>query len=156
MQVNTGQWYARWFLWSCRVLDRWRMDLGDRESRALRKGTNLCGFFRTLLWGVLVSASSLALWIYTAWAILVLPFVVFNIATVAMTVVMMLVISAAIVAVVATVVAAPDIIRWTGAHMGNLVRTDDTRPPGFASICWSYISGIKQRFCPTITFKDTN
>jgi len=156
MQVNTDQWYARWFLWSCRVLDRWHMDDGDREYRARMRGTNLCGFFRTLLWGVLISASSLAVWIYAATTILVLPFVVFNITTVATTVAMTVAIFTAVVALLTALVAAPDIARWAGERVGNLARTDTTQPPGFAGICWSYIKGIKQRFCPTITFKDTN
>ena len=72
MQINTDYWYAKWFMWSCRVLDQWLG--GNREMRAIYQGTNLCWFFRTLLWGGLVSAWSISVWAYMAFVVVVLPF----------------------------------------------------------------------------------
>lgn len=156
MQINTDQWYARWFLWSCRVLDRWRN--GNREFEARFRGTNLCQFFRTLVWASLVSAWSIGLWAYIAFVLLVLPFLLFNVTTVAMAVGIIAVAAlVGIATVVIVLVSTPEVLRWAGNRLSEAkdrMEPEPNRPPSFLGVCWAYAVGIKQRFCPTITFKE--
>jgi len=157
MQANTNQWYVRWFIWSCRVLDRFNpadYHADMRERRALEEGTNLCTFFRTLLWGLLVSAYNLLAYAALVYAVLILPFQLFNLSAIAA--VFMVIFSVVVVATAFTVgisavpYAAGKIVR----HVAK--RRQDDGPPGFLKVCWRYLVGIKQRFCPMITFVQEN
>jgi hypothetical protein len=156
MQINTDQWYAKWFLWSCRVLDQWRD--GSREMRALYRGTDLCRFFRTLLWGALVSAWSISVWAYMAFVVLVLPFKLFNITTVAMTIATALGVLLALFLLLTVLIGTPEAVRWAKERIAERAERaiDADRQPGFMGICWAYVVGIKRRFCPTITFKEND
>jgi hypothetical protein len=156
MQANFNQWYVQWFIWSCRAMDRWGTDR-NRESNARRNGTNLCQFFRILLWGAMISTWSIALWAYMAFVVLVLPFILFNVTSIAMIAAIVVAAAAAIIGLLFALFAIPDAARWVGSRMSRITDVNDRdQPLGFFQVCWQYIAGIKKRFCPTITFKETD
>jgi len=156
MQLNSDQLYVKWFLWNCNVLDRFiDPDLaGDSARRAMRHGTTLCGFFHRLFWGTLVSALSVFVWMYPMFTLFVLPFLLFNITTVAMTVGFAVTVLAATVLLAAAVVMTPTALRWLATRRRLDEAPETEAPPSFGQVTWSYVKGIKQRVCPRITFKE--
>ena len=158
MQVNSDQWYVKWFLWNCNILDRWLNPgyASRRVERAMNKGTDLCTFFRTILLGTLVVLLNLAVWAWVAFVMLVMPFLLFNVTTVAMTVGLFVVLFAAAMLVATAVVGAPEAIRWVARKTSSAVKKAPQRAPTFLQVFGRYLIGVKQRFCPTITIKDNN
>ena len=149
MQAQLNQWYVRWFLWNCKVMD---MFLGRRNANRYSQGTNLCHFFRTLMLGSLVTVLSVAVWAYMLITMLVMPFVLFNFVSVAVTVGVVVTMFAVIVGVVAVIAVAPAVIAGAAARVNNKVKDTAQSPPGLARVAWAYVMGIKNRFCPTIKF----
>lgn len=158
MQVNSDQWYVRWFLWNCRIVDKW-INLhrpSQRVERAMSQGTNLCTFFRTILLGTLVALLSLAVWAWVAFVLLVAPFLLFNMTTVAMSVALFVAVLVAAMLLAAAVVGAPDAIRWVARKTSNAVKDAPQHAPTFLQVFGRYLVGVKQRFCPTITIREKN
>jgi len=155
MQVNSDQWYVRWFLWNCQIMDRFlNHDRHQtRAERALRRGTDLCTFFRTILVGSLIVLLSLSLYLYILGVFFVAPFLLFNITTVAMTVGFVVAVVAGAFALVVVVMGTPEAVKWAARKTRSAVEAAPHKAPSFLQVCYRYILGIKQRFCPTITIR---
>ena len=155
MQVNSNQWYVRWFLWNCQIMDQFlNHDRHQtRAERALRRGTDLCTFFRTILVGSLIVLANLGLWLYVLGVFFVVPFLLFNITTVAMTIGFVIGIIVAAFAVVVVVIGTPEALKWAAAKTRSAVEAAPDATPSFLQVCYRYLVGIKQRFCPTITIR---
>ena len=137
-------------------MDRWRPSR-DREYMALLLGTNLCQFFRTLLWGAMIGAWSIALWAYMAFVALVLPFLLFNVTSIAMHIAIVFGMTSAFISIIVALFMIPNAASWIRTRISNITTNENPdRPPGFLRVCWRYIVGIKNRFCPTITFKEND
>ncbi len=158
MQVNSEQWYVRWFLWNCRIMDRFlNWDRHQtRAQRAVERGTDLCTFFRTILLGTLITLLNLSLWIYIVGVFFVVPFLLFNITTLAMTIGFAVAVIAGALAVVVVVVATPEAVKWAARKTRAAVEAAPEKAPTFLQVCYQYLVGIKQRFCPTITIRSKN
>jgi hypothetical protein len=156
VQVNSSQWYVRWFLWNCMVLDRWWNSeyVPMRARRAMEHGTDLCTFFRTILLGTVVAALNLGIWLYMVGVFLVAPFLLFNVTTVAMSVAVVLGIVAAIFALATAVVFAVSATQWLGRKARVAAHDAPSAAPSFLQVFGRYLVGIKQRFCPTITIQE--
>ncbi len=158
MQLNSDQWYVKWFLWNCRILDQW-LNPGHasrRVERAMNKGTDLCTFFRTILLGTVVALLNLAVWAWVVFVLLVAPFLLFNVTTVAMSLVFIVGVLVASGSVATAVMGAPAAIRWVARKTSSAVKEAPQRAPTFLQVFGRYLKGVKQRFCPTITIKDNN
>lgn len=155
MQVNSEQLYVRWFLWNCRIMDRFlNWDRHQtRAQRALDRGTDLCTFFRTILLGTVITLLNLALWLYILGVLFVAPFLLFNITTVAMTMGLAVAVIAGAIAVSVVVVGTPEAVKWAARKTRAAVEAAPDKSPGFLQVCYQYLVGIKQRFCPTITIR---
>jgi len=155
MQVISDQWYVRWFLWNCQIMDRFlNHDRHQtRAERALRRGTDLCTFFRTILVGSLITLLSLSLYLYILGVFFVAPFLLFNITTVAMTVGFVVAVVAGAFALVVVVMGTPEAVKWAARKTRSAVEAAPHKAPSFLQVCYRYILGIKQRFCPTITIR---
>lgn len=155
MQVISDQWYVRWFLWNCQIMDRFlNHDRHQtRAERALRRGTDLCTFFRTILVGSLIVLLSLSLYLYILGVFFVAPFLLFNITTVAMTVGFVVAVVAGAFALVVVVMGTPEAVKWAARKTRSAVEAASHKAPSFLQVCYRYILGIKQRFCPTITIR---
>jgi hypothetical protein len=149
MKAEINQWYVKWFLWNCRVLDQFT---GKRRTEQYTQGTNLCHFFRTLLLGSMVAVLSVGLWAYLLISIFVMPFVLFNFVSVAISVGVAITLLAAAVALVLLGTVAPSAVAHAYKKITNSVKPDSDKPPGITQVAWAYIMGIKNRFCPTIRF----
>jgi hypothetical protein len=125
-----------------------------REKQAMSRGTDLCTFFRTILLGTLVALVNLAVWAWVVFVLLVSPFLLFNVTTLAMNVGIACGIIAAPVLLVLAVMAAPDAVGWVAQKTRQAVRDAPQRAPTFLQVFGRYLIGVKQRFCPTITIKD--
>jgi hypothetical protein len=155
MQVNSDQWYVRWFLWNCRIMGQFLNSdrPHTRADRALRRGTDLCTFFRTILVGSLIVLANLGLWLYVLGVFFVAPFLLFNITTVAMTIGFVVAVIAGAFALVVVVIATPEAAKWAARKTRSAVAAAPDATPGFLQVCYRYLVGIKQRFCPTITIR---
>ena len=158
MQVNSEQWYVRWFLWNCRIMDQFLNSDRPytRAHRALERGTDLCTFFRTILLGTVIALLNLGLWLYILGVLFVAPFLLFNITTVAMTMGLAVAVIAGALVVVAVVVGTPKAVKWAARKTRAAVDSAPEKAPGFLQVCYQYLVGIKQRFCPTITIRSKN
>jgi len=155
MQVDSDQWYVRWFLWNCRIMDQFLNSdrPHTRANQALRRGTDLCTFFRTILLGSVIVLANLGLWLYVLGVFFVVPFLLFNITTVAMTIGFVIGIIAAAFAVVVVVIGTPEALKWAARKTRSAVEAVPDATPTFLQVCYRYLVGIKQRFCPTITIR---
>lgn len=155
MQVNSDQWYVRWFLWNCQIMDQFlNHDRHQtRAERALRRGTDLCTFFRTILVGSLIVLANLGLWLYVFCVFFVAPFLLFNITTVAMTVGFVVAVVAGAFTLVVVVMSTPEAVKWAARKTRSAVEAAPEKAPTFLQVCYHYLVGIKQRFCPTITIR---
>lgn len=152
MQANQNQWYVKWFTWNCRVLDRfWQLDR-SREFK-YERGTNLCHFFQTLMWGTIVQVLSVAIWAYVIFTVFVLPWMLFSVSGVLWTVLSFLTVIAAIVAVVAGTVGALQSKEWIHRKWETFSEVKSDQPPKFYQVMWQYVVSVKQKFCPTIQFR---
>lgn len=124
-----------------------------RADRALERGTDLCTFFRTILVGSLITLLNLGLWLYIAGVFFVAPFLLFNITTVAMTLGFLVTVVTCAFALVVAVVATPGAVKWVAGKTRSVVEAAPDATPGFLQVCYRYLVGIKQRFCPTITIR---
>lgn len=151
MIAETNQWYVVWFRWCCRVLDK-AFPPGEADTRAwkYRRSTNLCHFFRTLLFGTVVAMLGAGLWLYGAFVIVVLPFMLFDMTDIAMVIATIVGIVAALVGIIALIVSAPKGAKW----VAGVVKGDPSKPPGFTRVAVTYAQGVKNRFCPTISFRE--
>ena len=158
MRVNRHQWYVRWFLWNCTLMDQFlNRDLPHtRANRAMSRGTDLCTFFRTILVGTLIALINAGFWLYLVGVFFVAPFLLFNITTVAMSVGLIVGILVAAVAVVAVVVAAPEAVKWARRKATPALNKAPDQAPTFLQVAWRYVVSVKQRFCPTITIQEKN
>jgi len=149
MQAQLNQWYVRWFLWNCKVMDTF---LGRHNVDRYTQGTNLCHFFRTLMLGSVVTVMSVAVWLYMLITLVVMPFVLFNFVSVAITVGVAVMMFVVVVTCVAVILVAPGAVRAAYNKITNTVKTPSDKPPGIMQVVWAYVVGIKNRFCPTIKF----
>ena len=149
MKAQINQWYVRWFLWNCGVLDKFT---GKSRADQYAQGTNLCHFFRTILLGSMVTLLSVGLWVYLLITMFVMPFVLFNFVSVAITVGGIVTILAAAAAVVLLSTVVPSAVMSAYNKFTNKQKPPSDKPPGIAQVAWAYVMGIKNRFCPTIRF----
>lgn len=149
MKAQINQWYVRWFLWNCGVLDQFT---GKRRAVQYAQGTNLCHFFRTMLLGSMVTMLSLGAWAYLLITMFVMPFVLFNFVSVAIAVggVVTMFAAALLVALLCTV--APGAVSKAYNKLMHRHKPPSDKPPGIAQVIWAYVQGVKNRFCPTIRF----
>jgi hypothetical protein len=149
IQAKINQWYVRWFLWNCKVLDVF-WDL--KRTQKCAQGTNLCDFFRTIMWGSVVAVLSVAVWAYLLITIFVMPFVLFNFVSVAISVGILVALFAAALLVALMCTVLPDAVRAGYRKLTNTPAAAPNKPPGITHIVWTYLQGVKNRFCPTIRF----
>ncbi len=122
----------------------------------MSRGTNLCTFFRTILLGTVVVLLNLAVWAWVAFVMLVAPFLLFNVTTVAMSLAFIVGVVVAAALGATAILGAPDAIRWVARKTSSAVKEAPERAPTFLQVFGRYLMGVKQRFCPTITIKDNN
>lgn len=156
MELNPRLWYVQWFFWSCRVLQRFcstRSSAFFHREYRYRNGTNLCHFFRTLLWGTLIFLGVIGLYAYAIFAFLVLPFMLFSylsVLTVVGVIVGVLALTACVIAIVHLVV---KMGTWLVKRHPKPSRPSDQ--PRFAKVVRSYWTAIHDRICPLIKFRGT-
>lgn len=156
MNCETNQWYVRWFRWSCQVLDRSLPKIEYERTDRYSRGTNLCHFFQTIWWGTLLAVISASMWIYVLAVTLWLPLYLFPLSSVMTTVGLTVIVVAAFVALLCAIVCFPDAVQFLRRRAQSATKQIDGSPPSFVQVCVTYVKSIKQRFCPTITFKDNN
>ena len=154
MEARSDQWYVGWFRWSCRVLDRFVRLRYTREYR-YEHGTNLCHYFRTLAYGTAIAAGSLALWAWTIYVVLIMPFTMFPLAGLLSTVGLALAAAAGVFGLMVGVLMVASATEKAPEAFMRIRGRVAERSPGFAGVVWTYLVGIKRRFCPTITFSRT-
>lgn len=154
MNLSANRWYVAWFFWSCRALDNFCGGWDDRNSKYAAKGTNLCHFFRTLMWGSLIFTSVFALYIWVVFVVLVLPFILFKFASVGGA---LLVVTGIILGAITFLAALIGIFQG-GILVTETIKTRNAnlqqKEPSFLSLVIAYIVATKKKFCPTIQFKD--
>jgi hypothetical protein len=149
MQAQINQWYVRWFLWNCEVLDKF---WDKNRTRKYAQGTNLCDFFRTILLGTLITMLSLAIWAYMIITVFVMPFVLFNFVSVAVTVGVWLAAVMALFLLVIVLTTVPTVVLDAYDRFTHTIKAPSDKPPSLTQVTWVYLKGIKNRFCPTIRF----
>lgn len=156
MKANINQWYVQWFFWNCRALDNFTNREFRHQTREEKysTGINLCEFFRVLLFGTLVAVASVATVIHALFVVLVLPFLLFDAVSVLVTVgigISFIVFGSGFLALLFS---APIVAEWVRDRITSLTPDTSSERPGFFRVVWQYLVGIKQKFCPIITFKE--
>jgi hypothetical protein len=162
MDLAQHRWFVRWFFWCCRVEDRFcsskrRLDRGYSRTERYFDGTNLCHFFRTLLFGSLIFGLTVALYAYLFFVVVILPLLLFRTVAVATIVLVILGILAGAAGFVAILVfGVPWVVQWLnrwGTRWAQANPRPDNQEPGFFRLAYGYYRGLKQQICPLIAFK---
>jgi|ERR1035437_3554979 hypothetical protein len=167
MALNPDAWFVKWFFWSCHMIDHFWLTQSGRfyHSRAekYKNGTNLCHFFRTLLWGSLMAAAVAGLYLYGIFVIFILPFILFQAYSIFEIIGIVLAIAAGFVFFVGIIVGFVYVVRktverirdWRDANCDKSI--EKIKPKlGFVFLAMEYIRAAKQRICPLITFGGTD
>jgi hypothetical protein len=158
MLIDQRTWYARWFQWNCRVLDRawpnrWH---DDRESR-YQGGTNLCHFMRTIMLGSLAAVISVVAMLAPIAALIVIPWLLYGLLPVASAWIGVITALAALVALTWLLAEAMPkafaAAKARAADAGDRAWSRIEAAPGFFGLIVRWLVAIKQRACPTIRFK---
>lgn len=156
MIAHENQWYVGWFRWSCRVLDKALPQFDYRRTTRYAKGTNLCHFFRTLMWGTGLALFCGGTWIYLLYVVLIQPWILFpalSVATVAGGIIALVTAVFILMAALFWIIeGGKRLIDWLDGHKWN----PGEEKAGFGRVVGTYAKGLKDRFCPTISFKETN
>ena len=161
MNVTKNVWYARWFRYNCLVIDRFlhnNVDYSDGEVSSprlyrYRNGTDLCQFMRTLVFGTLATLATIV-WYGLVVATVISPFYLMG--TVKVTIILGIVVAfiAALCALIYFLLEVfPKMVYAVGGTLREMVTPPPVGNPGMMVIIWQWIKGIKNKFCPTITFK---
>jgi uncharacterized membrane protein len=154
MNLNTEQWYVRWFFWSLGIWEEFNETYQAHSVEI--NGTNLCFFVRTIVLYVPVVLLSHAIAFgLCLLAFVVAPIMMFGGRYYAYGV-------GAIVAIVAVLFGAvffyeyvqnkKDAKReWNGQRVR---RTPSAREPSFGKLLWDWAVAQKQKVCPMITFSN--
>ena len=161
MNLAADVWYVRWFFWSCRALNQFCLTSDYRYSRYYNRerihqnGTNLCHFFRTLLWGSLLGVLSVATWIYVGFVVIVMPFLLVGTSNIG---IVFLAIGTVVGVPVAAVALLYGISVGLSFGLSFAIEKVRCRPakentvPSFFGLTVSYLAALKQRMCPIIKF----
>jgi hypothetical protein len=163
MNVTKNTWYVRWFQYNCVVLDRFTnkyvatTTCGGIDSYRLERyqsGTNLCHFMRTLFFGSLVMLATLVGYgvILTT---LFMPFYLIGTFKVAVVVGVTVALIAILIATIyLLLVVFPKMFHATRNSLHNMVTIPSDGNPTMIAVIWQWLIGVKNKFCPTITFKN--
>jgi hypothetical protein len=167
MTLNPNAWFVKWFFWSCHMIDHFWLTQSGRfySSRAkkYKNGTNLCHFFRTLLWGSLMTVAVAGLYLYGIFVILILPFIEFQTRSIFEVIGIILAILAGLAILVGSiwglihvfVITLERIRDWREANCDKSI--EKIKPKlGFIFLAMEYLRAIKQRICPLISFGGTD
>jgi hypothetical protein len=159
MNMSMTTWYVGCFFWSCRVLDRFcstktRREYNSRVSR-YENSTNLCHFFRMLMWGAVVTTVIVVWYASLVFIVCVLPFYLFSAYSIG-TVILGI---AAILALAGAIIGLLWSISWLWDRIEDYYRKAPPKPepehkgdPRFITVFWHYLKALKEQFCPLIRF----
>lgn len=152
MRMNPSLWFVQWFFWSCRVLDRFfcRNGYGMRTEK-YKNGTNICHFFRTLLWGMIITLGVVAWYLWLAFVVL-LPFILFRISSLGMVTFLMICVVAVIGIIVATIYGICTLVQMYADYAATREAKPDNGP-SFTKMTYLYLKAWKERYCLIIEFK---
>lgn len=159
MNIYDNKWTARWFHWSCRVLDNTFNT--DKRQTQYSNGTNLCHYFQTLFWAGLVTLWSVVVYLSAAVAVVTIPILLVDSVNTLLVVVSIIVGVIAIIAVFCIIFLllenGPKIFNKALSATKTTILGSESKPSFFGMIV-HYFASIRKRFCPTIRFTkdDTN
>ena len=141
-------WYVKWFLWNCKVLDRFT----DRPHRFTKysQGTNLCEFFKIILYGTGATILTVFSWLLLV-MVAVLTFVLFPLSGIFIVIAYMVGCMAVLFTIMATLVGVIAASENVSEKFERLLSDDST---SFIKVLYNYYKGVKEKFCPFITFSD--
>lgn len=162
MNVTHDAWYVRWFHYNCLVLDRFshqHVELGDsgeiysHRLHRYRYSTNLCQFMRTLVLGTLVTLVTVA-WYGLILAMVIMPFYLMGTAKVAVIIGIVMAFLVALCALIYFLIEVfPKVFHTVKDALHDMVTPPAEGNPSMTAVIWQWVKGIKNKFCPTITFK---
>jgi uncharacterized metal-binding protein len=130
------------------VLDKFTNTWDPREQ-SYRKGTNLCEFMRTLVFGTILSIVSLLWWTLLVGAVIT-PFVLFGTATLPWIGMGIGVIVGVMLVLTLVFGGIPAMVTMVKEHVHDWV--DNPSQPGFLRMVAIWLRAAKQKMCPIIKF----
>lgn len=154
MNCDMNLWYVKWFFWSLDIIDQFTGNTGrwkTPRAETFKNGTNLCHFFRSILYGSLIFTHTFCLYGFVVFVVFILPFILFPPSGVFGIIALILL---AVTAISAGIGAAVGIV-YCGGYGYEKIKVyyqKETKNPGFCTVVITYVVSIKQMFCPTIIF----
>lgn len=159
MNLQSRLWYVRWFFWCCRVLDNFMNTKPTHYRRQVKyaNGTNLCHFFRILMWGNLLFVLTLAAYGYVFFTVFILPLILFKFVSVGIVVLLCCIGAGAFVLLVFLIWRLGKAIgTWQANYaLAHPKKPSDPTRPRFWRVMAGYYRAIKEKICPIIRFEDT-
>jgi len=159
MNLHSQLWYVRWFFWCCRVIDRFcstQRALAFESSRLTKyaRGTDLCHFFRILVWGNLIFLVTLSVFGYVLYVVFVLPLILFSFINVTQLVIQAILTLGGIGSLLFGLILLLNALgHWRQSYLlTHPAKPVDPTRPGFWRVIGDYYGALKARLCPIIKF----
>ena len=150
MRMDPSLWFVQWFFWSCRVLDHFLGGYNPRSEK-YKTGTNICHFFRTLMWGGIITIMVAGWYLWLFYVTCILPFMLFRVSSIGMLILLVVCILVVVAIIAATVFG---VSKMFTAYMAYRATRDDTNSePGFLTMTYLYLKAWKEKYCLIIEFK---
>lgn len=160
MNLPPTSWYVRYFFWCCSVFDHFWFTEGGRMVRGrywkYQDGTNLCSFFRMLLFGTLIAAAVVSSYLGAIFVALILPFILFGWMSVGFLLMIVCAVITGFIALLLGIWGVCILVKRAADALNQRAerRAYDPSPtPSFWSVVCTYWTAIHNRICPIVAFK---
>jgi hypothetical protein len=151
--MDPGLWFVNWFFWSCRILDKLFPPGFEYREVQYQNGTNICHFFRTLLFGMTALSLVLAWYMLLFFVGFVLPFILFHASSIGFAIFIMGCVVVAGVIIVATVFGIIKLGAMYLEYRREQMPHEPSNKPSFLTLAYLYLKAWKERYCLIIEFK---
>jgi len=153
MNLDTKQWYVRWFFWSLGIWDEFCETYETHDVEL--NGTNLCFFVRTIvLYVPLVIITQAFTFVLCLLAFVVFPIMMFGSRHYAYGIGTILTIVTILVGGTFLYGYVQDKKDAKRNWFDRARRTSSASGPSFGKVLWSWVVAQKQKVCPMITFSN--
>jgi hypothetical protein len=143
IEIDKNTWYANLYKWSLKV----KSSNGDWRAREMLDEeyikTNLCSFFKIIIYGMLVTFLSYFSLIFFMFSLFILPFILFPFWSAALGYIAVF----GIISIFLLVLVAPFAI---ASKISDMRRNKEEKKSGIVFLAKEYYKGYKEKYCATI------
>jgi hypothetical protein len=103
--------------------------------------------------GLIIALLTISTYVYLAFVVVVLPFILFPVTNIGTMIATILVIMIGLCAIIGSIIALVYGVNWSMEYLYHRNQANQGRPPGLFGLMIAYLMAVKQHFCPIIIFE---